>query len=387
MKARYSYIYNRRKKLNSQGTALIQICVYFKNRQRTYISTGIYVRPEEWDNKNRCIHKNPNSIKFNHQIRTLKNRIEKKEIELLDRGAYLSPQILEEFLLVKQGADPNDFIRFCEKYNKKDNSITVGTYKARNSGIANLRKYGKIHSWTDINLRNVVGFDNYLHKQGYKVTTIGKQHSHFKLFINAAIKEGYLNPHENPYIHFKIRKKDHNEIPRYIKPDEIEKIKKVKLLYETGELSKDLFLFSCYTGIAYSDVMSLSRKNISDINDRPVIKKKRQKTKEEFIVPLLPLPLQIIKKYKDSKRETIFPSISNQKYNQNLKRIASTAGIKDRLTTHVARHTFASIFLNSGGRIEVLQRILGHSDINSTQIYAKIFDETVIEEMNVINKI
>ncbi|QZE15379.1 site-specific integrase [Halosquirtibacter laminarini] len=386
MKARYSYIYNRKNKLNKQGTALIQICVYFKSRQRAYISTGIYIRPEEWNDKDKCICKNPNSIKMNHQIRSLRNRIEDKEMELLDRGACLSPQILEEFLLIKQSGNRYDFIQFCENYNKKDNSVTVGTYKARNTGIANIKKHNKMRVWADINLKNIVGFDNYLHKQGYKIATIGKQHSYLKLFINAAIKEGYLNPHENPYMHFKICKKDHSEVPRYIKPEEIEKIKAVALPYETGELSKDLFLFSCYTGIAYSDVMTLTQENLLEINNRPVIKKKRQKTKEEFIVPILLLPQHILKKYKDNERETLFPSISNQKYNKNLKRIADAAGIKEKLTTHVARHTFASIFLNSGGRIETLQRILGHADINSTQVYAKIFDETVLNEMDLIEK-
>ncbi|QZT37454.1 hypothetical protein K5X82_00835 [Halosquirtibacter xylanolyticus] len=85
MKAKYSYVYNRRNKLNKQGTALVQICVYFKSRQRVYISTGIYIRPEEWSDKDKCICKNPNAIKLNHQIRSLRNRIEDKEMELLDR--------------------------------------------------------------------------------------------------------------------------------------------------------------------------------------------------------------------------------------------------------------------------------------------------------------
>ncbi|MCT4672187.1 MAG: site-specific integrase [Prolixibacteraceae bacterium] len=386
MKAAYRIIFNRRNKLDKKGEASVNIEVRFQNHSRKIVGIGIKIRPEHWDDKKSCISKtHPNAIKLNKLLRDKILEIENYELELLDRGGYLSANKIDALLFYGKRNKFMDFTEFCNNTNEKDQSITFGTFKARRTGINNIKRFGKINSWTEITLKTILEFDNFLHKQGYKQTTIGKQHSYLKLFINIAIKEGYLHPNENPYNHFKIRKKNHNEIPRYIKPDEIEKIKKVKLLYETGELSKDLFLFSCYTGIAYSDVMSLSRKNISDINDRPVIKKKRQKTKEEFIVPLLPLPLQIIKKYKDSKRETLFPTISNQKYNQNLKRIANTAGIQDRLTTHVARHTFASIFLNSGGRIEVLQRILGHSDINSTQIYAKIFDETVIEEMNAIS--
>jgi site-specific recombinase XerD len=94
----------------------------------------------------------------------------------------------------------------------------------------------------------------------------------------------------------------------------------------------------------------------------------------------------VINKYSDPDYETLFPSISNQKYNQNLKKIATIVGIRDKLTTYVARHTFASIFLNSGGHMETLRKILSHSDVNTTQVYARMFDQTVVDEIDIFDK-
>lgn len=169
-----------------------------------------------------------------------------------------------------------------------------------------------------------------------------------------------------------------------------EELKRLMLLHLTDwpslERVRDMFVFCCFTGLAFVDVSTLTKEQIYvDDNGEKWIKKPRQKTGEISTIPLLSIPEKILEKYKNHPtviaKDVLLPLISIQRMNSYLAEIATLAKIKKRLTTHIARHTFATISLRNHVPIESISKMLGHSDIQTTQIYAKMVDEAVSEDM------
>jgi site-specific recombinase XerD len=171
------------------------------------------------------------------------------------------------------------------------------------------------------------------------------------------------------------------------------RLQKVNLGVERLNMVRDMFVFSCYTGLAYVDLMNLSEDThmIIGIDHRQWIKTTRQKSDEPVNVPLLPEAKVILNRYRDNIRSlangTVFPKISNQKVNAYLKEIAKDLGIKKTLTFHVARHTFATtVTLSNGVPIETVSKMLGHTKIATTQIYARVLEKKISEDMDVLRK-
>lgn len=155
---------------------------------------------------------------------------------------------------------------------------------------------------------------------------------------------------------------------------------------------KDIFLFCCFTGLAFSDVKSLTKDNITiGINNQKWLRTKRKKTGNPSEIPLLDVPISIIKKYENDPIcliEQLLPVGSNQKMNAYLKEIADLCDIKKNLSTHTARHTFATtVTLTHGVSMEAVSKMLGHSNISTTKQYARIVDTLIINEMEKIHQL
>ncbi len=158
------------------------------------------------------------------------------------------------------------------------------------------------------------------------------------------------------------------------------------------DMIRDLFVFCCYTGLTYVDVINLKHDNIVEATDGEMwVRTCRQKTNIPVNTPLLPKAVEILKKYKDNQRasvtNTVFPVVSNQKVNAYLKEIAEVCGIKKNITFHLARHTFATtVTLSNGVPIETVSKMLGHTKIATTQIYAKVLEKKISEDMAALRK-
>ncbi len=204
--------------------------------------------------------------------------------------------------------------------------------------------------------------------------------------IRRAIAEGHLD--KDPFLGMRFNV-DQVETETLSK-EELEALAIKDFQNERINQVRDVFLFCCYTGLAFIDVKELTRKELVIMADGKMwIKKKRSKTKNEFLVPLLKVPLGILKKYEGicgvDDSTTVLPVLSNQKYNSYLKEIADLCGIKKRLTTHVARHTFATtVTLTNGISLETVSKMLGHSTITMTQRYAKVIEEKIGKEMGTL---
>ena len=191
----------------------------------------------------------------------------------------------------------------------------------------------------------------------------------------------------DPFANYKIRLE---KVDRgYLTEDEIKIILKKKMVSERLEKVRDVFIFSCFSGLAYVDVANLKEDNIRKSFDGNLwIITKRQKTNTDVNVPLLDIPKMILEKYKGKlPNGKVLPIISNQKLNAYLKEIADVCGIKKNLTFHLARHTFATTTtLAKGVPIETVSKMLGHTNIETTQIYARITNNKISNDMQGLDK-
>ncbi|MEO2053071.1 MAG: site-specific integrase [Allomuricauda sp.] len=221
------------------------------------------------------------------------------------------------------------------------------------------------------------------HQKPMGNNTVMKHIERFRKLINLAYKLGWIE--RDPFANFKSKfiKKERG----FLRKDELEAIEKKQLAIPRLQLVKDLFVFSCYTSLSYIDVIHLVEDNICiGIDGELWIHYRREKTTKPIHIPLLPKALSIIEKYKNNHKaisqNRLFPKISNQKLNSYLKEIADICGIKKNLTFHIARHTFATtVTLSNGIPIETVSKLLGHSKISTTQIYAKVIERKVSDDM------
>lgn len=214
--------------------------------------------------------------------------------------------------------------------------------------------------------------------------TTAKFMQFFKRIILIARNNGWML--HDPFVNYKIRI---NKVDRgYLTKEELELIFKKKIEIPRLEHVRDIFVFSCFTGLAYIDVYNLKESNIRTSFDGNLwIMTKRQKTDVNSNIPLLEVPRKILEKYKGKLPEgKILPITSNQKMNAYLKEIGDLCEIKKNLTFHLARHTFATtITLSQGVPIETVSKMLGHTNIKTTQIYARITDNKIGHDMDILS--
>ena len=213
--------------------------------------------------------------------------------------------------------------------------------------------------------------------------TITKYVTNFKKIIHIAFAHNWIN--KDPFYHWKpVWETVEREV---LNEREINILLDKELENEKLNQVKDVFLFCCFTGLSYSDVKKLSNDHIVlGINGQKWIKTNRKKTNTISSIPLLPTALEILKKYEgfnfNSDNDLLLPVISNQKMNQYLKEIGLLYGIRKKMTCHLSRHTFATtVTLTNGVPIESVSRMLGHRSLRTTQIYAKVVDKKLMEDM------
>ncbi|MCR9253711.1 MAG: site-specific integrase, partial [bacterium] len=216
--------------------------------------------------------------------------------------------------------------------------------------------------------------------------TAMKHIERLRKMINLAIKIEWLD--KDPFAKFSPK---FNRTKRgYLNEEELNNIINKEFKIERLQQVRDLFVFSCFTGLSYSEVYDLEPTHIvKGIDGDTWIEGQRKKTGEFYAVPLLPHAHQIIEKYKDDVKSQakgkLLPVLSNQKLNSYLKEIADLCGIEKNLTFHLARHTFATtVTLSNGVPIESVSKMLGHSSLRTTQIYAKVINSKISQDMKVL---
>jgi site-specific recombinase XerD len=242
----------------------------------------------------------------------------------------------------------------------------------------------------ELNYKFILDFENFLrkHKPNHYQKQIGnnavmKHIQRLRKMVSLAYRLEWID--KDPFRQFKQRLTPTNR--GYLSKEELDAIEGLELDCKRLQTVRDLFVFSCYTGVCYTDLMFLTEDNlVMGLDKNYWIITKRQKTHHPVKVPLLQKALNLIEKYRYDTRSiinnTLFPRISNQKMNAYLKELAAEANINKNLTFHMARHTFATtVTLTNGVPIETISKMLGHRKLTTTQIYAKVLERKVSEDM------
>lgn len=373
------------------------------NQKRVNISLKRSVDISTWD-------KNQSQVKgSSQQARVTNNYIEQVKAKLFQSYQNLR---LEDKLITAQAIKSNylgedevyksleDLIAYHnEKLVCKLHKDTMRHYKSSQNY---LRKYIKKEFKTndvylkDLNYSFVIGFEDFLrsyqptdHQRKIGNNTVMKHIQRLRKMVTMAFKMEWIN--RDPFVKFKSSfTKSERE---FLSEKELIALEGFSSSINRLEMVRDLFVFSCYTGITYIDIMQLTTNNISKgIDGNFWIITKRQKTNTPVKIPLLEKAQILIDKYANNVRAnangTLFPQFSNQKINSYLKEIADVCKIKKNLTFHMARHTFATtVTLTNGVPIETVSKLLGHTKLATTQIYAKVIERKVSDDMNALRDI
>lgn len=360
----------------------------FINGQKLELSTNKRIEPFKWDKYNKNA-KYDNDL--NEFLELYKTKMYNTYSKALLNDEYLTPELFKKML--KGVKKPTQKVHYLLETATLHNTnfekmigikYSYGSYKNYKSTLKYLKEFVPIYSGNkDIPLEEV----NYNFCESYygyvttekTCTTNGanKQIQRLKKIINYAIKQGFIS--KNPMATFTLEFKPVNKVTLSI--EELKKLIQFDFQRPTLEKVRDIFIFQCFTGLSYADIKTL---NLKDIEDN-LIKMDRAKTGNKFVVPLLPQALELIDKYADYENTSkpIFPVLSNQKMNSTLKMIQEIVGIRKSLTTHIGRHTFATtITLANGVPIETVSKMLGHTKISTTQVYAKVLDDKIIKDMD-----
>lgn len=352
-------VFDRRKTASKSKKGTVEIEILHEGK-RKWIGTGVRVYANNWYNKkNVYISGCDNADLLNKTIQT-----KLREVEDLTRESNFS------FDILGKKAVKNSFLAYMENKIDERNDIVKKTKDQHKSALKGLTKFGRIVYFQDLTEKNVRLFDTWLRNKGLQQVSIWGYHKRIKPYIYIAIREGYLA--ESPYEYFPISK-GKPKIRKYLTNEELHRVIDCEIHNNVINKVRDLFIFQCYTGLAYIDIAKFDfERDTEKRGDDYYMIDGRGKNGEIYYLRLLKPAMDVLKKY-----DYHLPMMSNTKYNLYLKDVAVYANITKNLTTHVARHTFAVWVLNNGTRIEVLSKMLGHTDIKTTQIYAEIVQQSV----------
>lgn len=393
--------FNRRNQLDKNGFASIQLELRL-NGKRKFVDTQIKGKPEFWDiSKNRFKSSHPNSIKLNQRLNQIVTDFEEYELSFLNAKKPFFINMFDDVYKKREFLNFNEFF----KIELANSNLAPATKKSHNSTLNRLNEFKNNIEFENINFEFLHDFERFLRSEKCDVkyknqptkklsqNTIFKYFKNIKTYVNLAINKDLININQYPFRKFKVKKIESEK--QYLTPSEIEKIENciLKKDLEKYQLAKDLFLFSVYTGLRYSDVMSLEIYNIVYINGENWIIKNAVKNINSTEIPVkIPIETlfngkakEIIYKYYKLGNSNIFPPATNQHLNRCLKIIANESKINKPITFHSARHTTATYLLYKGANITTVQKILGHSKITTTQIYGHIMDNTILNDLKAIN--
>tara|TARA_R110002050_G_scaffold238454_1_gene374516 strand:+ start:504 stop:1754 length:1251 start_codon:yes stop_codon:yes gene_type:complete len=391
----FSFIfYIKRSKADKNGKANIYLRITV-NGKRAELSISRKVEVNKWSTSSgKMKGSSAEAQQLNKYIDSITNRIYKIHHRLTEENKLITAATIRN---VYQGKDENKkmILEIFENHNLQMEKLigkdyALGTSERYKTAKKHLSHY-ILHEYkvedipvTEINNKFIKGFEYYLKtvRDCAHNTTI-KYLTNFKKIVRIAYANDWIE--KDPFFNWKATLKTVER--EFLTEEEIQRLIDKEFSITRLNLVKDIFVFSCYTGLAYADVKELSKNNIViGIDGTRWIKTTRKKTKTKSSIPLLPIAEIIIRKYEQHfdiiNSDKILPILSNQKMNAYLKEIADLCEINKNLTFHLARHTFATtITLSNGVPIESVSKMLGHKSLKTTQHYAKVLDRKVSDDM------
>ena len=385
------YFSLRESKQNKKGLSPIEVSIT-TNGKRIYFSTGKHVPATDWNKEKQAVKgKSEEAQLINGYLIQLRNKIYQKEIELLPKGYLITAELLKEAITDKvEALNEKTLLDVLNEHNTERKAMVGKTvapatywvfeYTGRLFKEFIQKKYERKDLYLrEINLGFIQGFHAYLlgeKKMGQNSCT--KHLKFLKKLLNLAVANSYIS--YNPVNAYKVEREP-VEVD-FLDEEELRKIINFDTPLPRLERAKDMFLFGCFTGLSYIDIKTLTPEHFEkDSAGRIWIKKRRVKTGVLSRIPLLPIAKLILDKYKGG--EKLLPIQDPADINKYLKDIAILCGINKRICFHTSRHTFAStVTLANNISLEVVSKMLGHTNTRMTAHYAKLIDKCIGEQMD-----
>lgn len=383
-KISYRPVFNRKKQLNTQGMALLQVEAYLEKR-KAYFSTHIYLLPEQWDSRKKMVKQHPHAEALNYQIKEFMISLEEKELSLWRDGKTVTLEGLRDEFRSKTS---KSFLSFI-KEDIESSQAKESTKQNRMSTYFLLSKFRSHLEFKDLSPRLVYDFEKFLFDNRLKTNTVAKHMKHLKAFVNSAINQSYLTLNDYPFRRYRIKTSTSKH--SFLVPEELEKLENLELSgrHASWAHTLDAFLFCCYTGLRYSDFVNLSERNIVMIDRKPWLVFNAIKTGIEVKLPLTFLfdgkAWKLLRKYRGHLKE-FFSIKPNSNVNKELIRIGKYAGIEKHFSFHSARHTNATLLIYRGANITTVQKLLGHRNVTTTQIYSDVMGSTIVRDLKKCSK-
>lgn len=378
-KIKYRIVYNRKKQLDKQGKALVQVEAYLSGK-KSYFSTHVYLKPDQWNNRVSLVCNHPHAEELNYMLEEFVLTLQMRELEAWKQGRDICLQILKE--TGKDTSTENKFIPFGRKW-IENSSIRESTKSNLNTTLSLLDSCSPSITFRQLDYKTLLSFEQFLKNKKLGTNTIAKHFRHIRTIFNEAIRQGLITKEFSPFTEYKIKTAESHHT--YLLPEELEKLEQINLSRKKEALrhSLDAFLFCCYTGLRYSDFIRMEQENFIQTNNGLWMVFKSQKTGTVTQIPLSHLfqgkAVRLLSHYPNLKE--FFRIKPNASVNKELIRIGKLAGIEKHFSFHTARHTNATLLLYKGVQLATVQKLLGHRNIKTTQVYGEILPQTIIKEL------
>lgn len=390
MKSTYRILFLLRKnRQDKDGLSKVAVRITIGGKAVEF-NSHLSVSAHLWNPIGRLNGKTKEATKANNTLFKIRAEIDRHYTTIFEKHGYVTSEKLRDAYLGIE-IQRNTLISLYDiKVEQKTNLVgktiretTLAKYLATRRRVSDFiqHQYNKADlPIKDVDFQFVTDYEVYLRS----VCNCGhnscvKHLRYLKQVISIALKNRYIS--DDPFDDYKLGYKPVNK--EFLIESEIKKLMKKKFSAKRLEEVRDVFLFQIFTGLAYIDAANLTKDNIfEDGFGQKWIRLTRQKTSVQANIPLLDVPLSILKKYSRLENGKLLPIHTNQKMNEYLKEIAALCGINKRLTTHCGRHSYATLMLTKGVSIESVSKMLGHTNITTTQIYAKVLNQKIFVEVN-----
>jgi site-specific recombinase XerD len=389
--------YIKRAKVNNLGVCPIYTRVTV-NAKRFEFSTNKYINPDKWSSEGNKVKGTTEEARtINSHLDYLKNQVLGAEKKLFKKDISVTSENLKNELF-GLSETKRMLVPIFQDHNNKIKELigkeyAYGTLERYTTSLKHTIEFMQWkYNVSDIDITKIdhafiTDYEFWLRSvRNCANNTAVKYIKNFNKIIKICLANDWLD--KNPFANYKSKVKEVERV--YLTEAEIQSIIEKDFKTERLSLVRDIFLFSCFTGLAYIDVKNLTKSHISfGIDGEKWIFTHRQKTESASKIPILPVTQMIIDKYSDhpqcNNEDKLLPILSNQKMNAYLKEIAGVCEIDKELTFHIARHTFATtVTLTNGVPIESVSKMLGHKNLRTTQHYAKVLDRKVSDDMKVL---
>ena len=381
-KIKYRLVYNRKKQLNRQGTALVQAEALL-NQRKVYFKTNIYLKPEHWDKQTSQVCNHPQANDLNTMLFEFILHLQAIELSLWKRGIPVTLSLLKD--AIRKDKPVNVTFPVFARIYVQESDRKRSTKENLLTTITVLQEFRPGLDFKDITYTLLRDFEVHLKEKGNSVNTIAKHLRQLRTLVNEAINQGYIPSDAYPFRKFKIKQEKGRK--EFLTPDELKRLENLDVDKKLRHVL-DAFLFCCYTGLRYSDFCQLTPENIIRVNGKRWLHFKSVKTDVEIRLPLHLLfegkALAVLERYDIV---TDFAKIGpNSEANKYLAQLATLARIRKHITYHVARHTCATLLVHQGVPITTVQKLLGHTSVRTTEVYSEVLSNTIIRDLKAIKR-